>query len=671
MPAPPPRRLPYLACCVAALGLLFAAYSDHFDNGFHFDDSHVIVSNPYVRSVGHIKRFFTDAHTFSTRPESASYRPLLTLSYALDYWRGGGLEPRAFHSTQFALLVLLGALLGALYRRLCDAVEAAAANRWIALVAATLFCVHTANTQTVNYLCSRSSLVATLGAAGSVLVYVGWPRGRGTLAYLAPLLVGGLAKPLTVMVGPLLLLYRLLFEERLVPGDLMRAAGWRRAGSALRATLPAFVAGGGLFAFTAWMTPASVVYADADRWRYLLTQPAAWLHYVRLFVLPLGLTADTDWTLVDGPADARLWIGLAFVAALGLAFVRLASYPRLRPAAFGLGWFAIALLPTSSVFPLSEAYNEHRIFFPYVGLTLVAVWLAVELLRRVTTRRAAAVVATLVALAVLGAHALGTHARNRVWRDDLSLWEDVTVKSPGNGRGLMNYGVALMGRGQLRQARRYFERAERLLPGYGILQVNLAVVKDALGEHGVEGHFLRALELDPGYARGRYHYARWLAGQGRGPEALEQLAASLAASAGDLQVRGLYARLLAARGDEARLAAVVRGTLAIAADDTIALAYARGGEPLRAAAETAAAYSALARRRGAADDWLDAAGAARRAAALAPDSAQAWNDLGWARLKLGFPRRAAECFERSLELDPDAGRARANLQLARQQQRAD
>ena len=47
---------------------------------------------------------------------------------------------------------------------------------------------------------------------------------------------------------------------------------------------------------------------------------------------------------------------------------------RSRPVAFGLIWFATGLLPTSSIFPLHEVANEHRIFLAYVGLAMAVPW---------------------------------------------------------------------------------------------------------------------------------------------------------------------------------------------------------------------------------------------------------------------------------------------------------
>jgi len=47
---------------------VLGAYSNHFQNEFHFDDSHTIVNNAFLRDLKNIPRFFTDATTFSSLP---------------------------------------------------------------------------------------------------------------------------------------------------------------------------------------------------------------------------------------------------------------------------------------------------------------------------------------------------------------------------------------------------------------------------------------------------------------------------------------------------------------------------------------------------------------------------------------------------------------------------
>ena len=45
------------------LAVLLATYSNHFHNGFYFDDTHTIVNNQYIRDLGNIPLFFTDITT--------------------------------------------------------------------------------------------------------------------------------------------------------------------------------------------------------------------------------------------------------------------------------------------------------------------------------------------------------------------------------------------------------------------------------------------------------------------------------------------------------------------------------------------------------------------------------------------------------------------------------
>ena len=196
-----------------------------------------------------------------------------------------------------------------------------------------------------------------------------------------------------------------------------------------------------------------------DAWHYLLTQSYVWLHYVRLFFVPLGLTgrygsarilalvrySGSGWPVVPHAAAWR---------ALGSSRTR-----RARPIAFGIAWFGIALVPASSVFPLAEVANEHRVFLPYIGLALAVVWwLALRVHTWCETwpqRRPMIVsIACAVTLLVLGGHAIGTYQRNKVWRSEETLWRDVVQKSPTNGRALMNYGLTQMSQGKYAEAKR-------------------------------------------------------------------------------------------------------------------------------------------------------------------------------------------------------------------------
>jgi Flp pilus assembly protein TadD len=181
-------------------------------------------------------------------------------------------------------------------------------------------------------------------------------------------------------------------------------------------------------------------------------------------------------------------------------------------------------------------------FFPFVGLVLAAVWagwLAVSR-RPASTQRLFAGAAVALVLAM----AYGTRQRNVVWRTEESLWLDATVKSPDNGRALMNYGVIQMNKGNLALADRYFERALPLTPEYAYLHVNIAVLKGALGQPAeAERHFREALREDPNNPVSYTFFARWLESVGRTEEARLFADAAVRLSPADADARTLLDRL--------------------------------------------------------------------------------------------------------------------------------
>src|SRR5262249_15416339 len=156
--------------------------------------------------------------------------------------------------------------------------------------------------------------------------------------------------------------------------------------------------------------------------------------------------------------------------------------------------------PGSTIFPLAEAVNEHRAFFPYIGLTLAVVWAIAMGLRSVServpaVRSALAPLAVVLAVFAIGGHAAATYERNKVWKTEETLWRDVVEKSPTNGRGVMNYGLTKMEQGKYAEANALFERALVYNPNYVALEINLGIVNEGLRQYDVaEGHFKRALD---------------------------------------------------------------------------------------------------------------------------------------------------------------------------------
>lgn len=561
-----PSKGTMLALGLAAALAVLAAYSNHFHNSFHFDDGTVIQNNAYLRSLRNIPLFFRDATTFSSYPPNTAYRPLASASFALDYWLQGGLDPFAFHVTQWTLHLALGILAFFFLERVLGLAGLARPAPWLALCGATLFCLHRVQSETVNFLTLRSEILAALGVAGSFVLYQRAPGWRRSYVWLLPALAGAFAKPSAIVFAPLLAAYLIVFPEERETGGPPGAAP--RRGRWLLLVLPAFITAGAFYLLQHRLGGPRLVYGSTPPRIYLQTQVYAWLHYVRLFLLPLGLSADADWSPIPDWFDTRVFAGALFAA---LFLVGCALYTRRRPAGravlFGAIWYFVALAPTSSVLPLSEMINEHRPYMPYIGLVLCLTAGAGDFLLAARSRGARRTVAA-GALLLLAAQAWGTFERNRDWKNEETLWKSVTVSSPRNGRAWMNYGLIFMARADYSNTRVCFEKAAALAPNYDILEINRGILEGATGNAAeAERHFRRALALNSATATAHFYFGRWLHENGRDPEAAAELAETVAINPADLGARELLLRVYERLGERERGCALARATLAVVPAD--------------------------------------------------------------------------------------------------------
>lgn len=515
-----------IAWFIALFLILTAAYSNHFHNGFQFDDSHAIQYNPAIRSLANIPRMFTDSSTFSILRSGQSYRPVVSASLAIDYALAGGLKPFWFHLSTFFWLCVLVACLYALAFRVFESVSPnGPRNPQLAWLAAGLFGLHPAGAETVNYIIQRGDLYVVLAIAGGVALYAWAPDQRRFGLYLVAPFLGMLAKPPALIFPLMLLAYILLFDrsDRTAPTPAVpKHRGNRRAPqpappaskepwtACVRRAIPAFLLTAFCVLLEKAMTSAHFFATRGSAFDYVITQPHVALRYFRSFFWPLYLSADTDLKPFESPWNAPAAAGILFLALLVAAAIGTARKQEWRPVSFGLWWFFIGLLPTS-VYPLAEVENDHRMYLPFAGLAIAVVWSAALLFRRLPSNPAARLAAWIVPAVVLGLFAWGAHQRNEVWRTDETLWRDVITKSPNNARGLLGYGNAQLAKGDVQTAYDYYVRAASINPNDSNVEVNLGVASGALcRDPEAETHFDRAQTLAPHDAFSYIGRAQWL-----------------------------------------------------------------------------------------------------------------------------------------------------------------
>ncbi|HEX2678608.1 MAG TPA: hypothetical protein VHM19_18275, partial [Polyangiales bacterium] len=225
-------RLSVLCLC----GVTFAVFAQGLFGSFVWDDLFLIVQNRHVREGGVLEAFSSDFWHISSAigAEVAYYRPLVTLSYVLE-WRLYGDRPFGYHVTNLALhLVCVWLAFKWLYARLST--EHQVERAWQALAGAMagalLFAVHPSRVEVVSWISGRTdSMMAALVLLGLVLFQRSQLRLRGLAAGVA-FALALLCKEAMITVPVCLALDALLRE----PPERRREA-LRQAGSALGVTL--------------------------------------------------------------------------------------------------------------------------------------------------------------------------------------------------------------------------------------------------------------------------------------------------------------------------------------------------------------------------------------------------------------------------------------------------
>ena len=356
----------------ALLLIIILAYSNHFDNGFYFDDQHTIVDNDYITDIENIPSFFTEIASFGTMANNRGYRPIVTSLNAIDYWLAGGLNPVYFHVSIFISFIVLLVLIYYLYTTVFDNVDASKINRFVALLAVGIYGVHAANAETINYIISRSDSFSTLLIVASLVLYT-TKIGKKYYLYLITLAIGIGTKEVAAMFAPLLFFYILLFEEKVSLVELVSLRKFKKTISAFKKSLPAFVVAFGLFYLTrnnffieddATRLLATEANQNAftltDRWHYFYSQWVVIAHYIGNFILPLDLSADPDLTYAKSILDRKVLLSLLLI--LGLVTIAFwASIKKAnRPISYGILWFFVTLAPTSTFHPFSQFANYLR-----------------------------------------------------------------------------------------------------------------------------------------------------------------------------------------------------------------------------------------------------------------------------------------------------------------------
>lgn len=468
---------------IAALAVL--VYGGSPWNGFVLDDHTILVNNDLVTRSDVAGAFVAPYQPVGTGSDKL-YRPLPVASYALQ-WALHGPRAGAFH----ALNVLLHALASLLFWRLARRIVPE--NGLAAFVAGALFAVHTVHTDAVSSIVGRAEILAALGVCGSFLAWLRWSAGgsRGWLPVAAALWVVGLLSKEGAVALPLFVVAWTAFA-----GERVRRSAAARTGALALTFGPALVVylAARLVALDGdLLSSQSRYFTEVDLQGTVLTMLGVGARYLALLVFPSPLAPDYSFESIPlARSFVEPWplVGLlvvpAVIVAAGVMTVRGRGWP--RAAGWGLLWLCVFFLPASNLLPMMIPMAERLAYTPSFGFCLAI---------GVVVARLALGRARLVALGVAAAWGVflvgGTVDRDRVWRDDLTLWSDALAVHPRSAIGLANVGFALERAGETTAALGAFQRAVEVAPWEWKLTAALADRLHAAGLHDEEARLLLTL----------------------------------------------------------------------------------------------------------------------------------------------------------------------------------
>jgi tetratricopeptide (TPR) repeat protein len=532
-------------CLIAFIGLF--VYSNTLQVPFVFDDESSVYKNIAVRDTGYLTKA-------SLAGILSAPRTIGQLSFTLNYALGG-LDVVGYHIVNLvihvccALLVYWFVVL--LFRApyftgyFQGSVDPSFHVRgFVALFAALLFVSHPIQTQAVTYIVQRYASLATLFYLLSFVLYIKFRLSGSSKArhvFYAVSVVSAVLAMKTKEIAFTLPVMITLCEFMFFRGDIKKRVFYLIPLLLTMAIIPLSLiwshgtSAGGAAVLDRLTRGASLNIISP--WDYLNTQFRVIVTYIRLLFLPINQNLDYDYPVYRTFFTAPVFLSFLFLLAifgLGVYLVYRSLRDKgdkscwYRLIAFGIFWFFVTLSVESSIIPIADVIFEHRLYLPSAGFFMAVMagvmWFEGRLGNKPLAGNAVWVVMILI---VVGLSATA-YARNSVWRDEVTLWEDVVKKSPNKARPHNNLGGLYLMHDRIDEAMKEILLTLRLAPEHADAQNNLGLAFEKLGQSDkAMTHYAEAIRMNPEHADAHSNLGLALKKQGRTGDAVKHFMMAL------------------------------------------------------------------------------------------------------------------------------------------------
>jgi len=497
-------------------------YLPFINSSLFWDDEQFIYSNQHVKQFA-LKEIFSESTTSGAGEPSNYYRPLTTLSFAVDHllW---GLNPIGYHLTNLLLHAGAGMMLYLVLKQLKIIQKPA-------LLITLLFIIHPIQTETVSYANSRGDSLFTLYGLmglwcllkllktqqqntkefslkmGSVVMQLS--SNSLVLGAIGFYVLSILSKEIGLAVMGLYFLsviywwmscFRDQSSQALLTNKLsIFFKKYSHPTLTLAATV--LIASGYLWLRSGPLKfqesinpyPPGHPYGDSLLVR-LSTFFKVIFIYLRLLIAPLQLHMERTTALVLSPFS--IWTFGVIALTLTTTFLGYREYKRCHQPLiwFGSFWFLVMLIPVSGIVPINDILYEHWLYLPSVGFWMVMyglIRLIMKPERLVISFFKYPITITMLIFVVL------SWRQNYLWSDPIRFYL-YTLQFNQTPRVHNNLAMAYADRNQHQLALEQYQKAIELEAGYPQVHNNLANIYAHLGEwEKAKASYQKALEINP------------------------------------------------------------------------------------------------------------------------------------------------------------------------------
>ncbi|NQV01458.1 MAG: glycosyltransferase family 39 protein [Bacteroidia bacterium] len=351
----------------------------------------------------------------------ADYRPIVKLTYALEYQIYQQDKPGRSHAVNVLIYFLLSTLLFFILKRMLKNY-----NILFPFLITVIFMAHPVHTEVVASLKNRDEMLAFLCGLGTLYFLLRYADTR-KLWYLLPafvvFVIGYLSKS---SILPFVLIYplALYFFTDLKPKQY----------------LPIFIALVALAVFAQigpkWFLPAgerltsmmeNPLFVEKGLLFRMGTGLVSLLFYLKILVYPHPLLFYYGYDMIPLTTPANIWAILSFLLYAGILIYALIRFREKQLISFAILWYLIFIAMYSNfLIPVVGIVGERFVFAASLGFCIALVWVIFKIFKTepnsLTIEFDARAKILVVTLLILIPYAALTVNRNREWRNLMDLY---------------------------------------------------------------------------------------------------------------------------------------------------------------------------------------------------------------------------------------------------------